>query len=124
MNEETALLVRELADSLGTSAEKLMEWFIIRAPYEFVDPVLLALLTVCGIRLTLHAYKAHKRLSIMDSTAADYQYVLLPICAIGSAGITILGVIGFGAQLRQAIMAMASPEAYAFAKIVHLIRLL
>lgn len=142
MNEQTIELINNLATSLGANAEQLIGWFALRAPYEFIDvfaAVTVFALLIYGMyslcksededkkkhddeeeRLYQEAQKndnvpnyTKKKYEI--SEGATFIFLLLLFSTLGAG-------IGVFAESKEALVALASPEAYAVEEILKAIR--
>ena len=113
MNEQTIELINQLAGKLGTSTEILIGWFAIRAPYEFVSVGITFVILIIGISLLLRSAYLLK----LDEGDPDIGFGYM----VAGFVITPIGFIGFAVSLYKAMIAIASPEAYAIQEILRMI---
>ena len=124
-----------LADKVGQSTETLIEYFAVRAPYIFAAPVIAW--CIAAVAFTLSAFIFNRIGEVVKATAAYIKRgeseAIAELRATGDidghflaaviAGIVgVLSVfIGF-LSLYSAILAVASPEAYALETIFNMIK--
>lgn len=108
--KESLELIRALAETLGTSVEYLITIFAVRAPYEWFPVAAWLLGAVIGL---LFAYYGYKKVASPDKEPVVVSGLLV-------AGICLLFSLGYS---YWAIMANASPEAYAVEEILKAARL-
>ena len=121
MNEKTIDLIQQMADKLGMSAETMIEWFASRAPWEFVSVGISILVFFIGVIFFMSAVK-HQSKEKEKGNADELGVVIATaIFMIVGGAMMFGGFIGFTVDLRSAIMAIASPEAYAIEQIAKLL---
>ena len=116
MTNETVVLIEKLAAQLGETSETLIGWFALRAYWEWLDVLLFA------VTLPLCLYSA--RYAMDKSKAADkYEDAALAygVVAIVLWVMAVLFMVALLVDAHQAIMATASPKAYAFEEILKLV---
>ena len=116
--------MQDLAVELNTTPERLIEWFSVRAIYELWNVAIIALIIAALIILMKGAVRLSKRIRDSQGQDTDDDDILGAISLILLASFTgILVLSGFLPFVtHNAIMAMASPEAYAIEEILKLLK--
>ena len=112
MTNETLTLIEKLAAQLGQSSETLIGWFAMRAYWEWMDVLMLAV----AIALLLLS----GRYAIEKCTAAKDEDKSFSFAVVAVISWILAAFCAFALMLdaHQAIMATASPNAYAFEEIL------
>ena len=114
MDKETIETINVLAEKLGQTGETLISYFAVRAPYEFSAFFILISVFTLFVIIARASYKKFK-----DSTQDDE--VLYGLGMVISVFVAFFTGIPAMISLHEAIMAVASPRAYAIESILRLI---
>lgn len=112
MNEESIAAIERLSTSLGIRADQLIQWFAVKAPYEFVAFGMSAFVAVVFAISSVTFY----RLSCKWADS-DNSFVAAFVCVV-SGIICLVATLFMSFTLYDSVMAIASPEAYAVKEIL------
>ena len=113
MTNETLELIEKLAAQLGQSSETLIGWFALRAYWEWMDVLLFAV--TLPLFLYLARYAMDKSIAVKQYDDASLGYAVVAIVSWVFGALCIVSLL---LDAHQAIMATASPKAYAFEELL------
>ena len=119
MNQESIDLISQLASKLDTSVEILIGLFAMRAPYEFVAVALSIVFIAVALLFVYIGFISYERSNSKDRVHSVESYQMTAGVFLLFGG--VLGLVGLcylADALYMAIMAVASPEAYAIEEIL------
>ena len=109
-------LIRDLADTLGIAAEEIFGFFVWKAYWLWINPMISIALTVCMFAASRRAFNIGKQHSDVDERE-NWQIFGGLFGITGSVAFIITAFL-----LAGALKAIAAPEAWAVQEILYLIR--
>ena len=112
MTNETVVLIEKLAAQLGETSETLIGWFAMRAYWEWIDVLLLA------VFITFMLFSAWTiQRSFAGHSDEEMGWVVAGLICLA----TVFPIVWLIVEAHQAIMSIASPNAYAFEELLKLV---
>ena len=111
MSEEINAVIDKIAAKLEVPASQLIEWYAVRAPWEWIDVLLVSVL----LALSLVGAVLFSRVEAEKGSDKEFGAAAGMLACLAASVILVLLLV---TNIDKAVMATVSPEAYAFERIL------